>query len=54
MVKREIDARLVERFANEHVALLIYVASPELRQELRVRGQVLPYARSEPRVRGHE
>ena len=35
MVQREIDARVVERLANDHVALLLYVESNELRNRLR-------------------
>ncbi len=41
MVKKEIDARLIERLANEHVTLLIYVANEELRSELRIDIQAL-------------
>ncbi len=41
MVKKEVDARLIERLANDHVALLMYVSDAKLRTELRVDLQAL-------------
>lgn len=35
MVQREIDARVVERLANDRVTLLLYVETPEIRSRLR-------------------
>lgn len=41
MVKKEIDARLIERLANDRVTLLMYVSDPQLRGELRLDLQAL-------------
>lgn len=41
MVKKEIDARLIERLANDRVTLLVYVASADLRKDLRIDLQAL-------------
>lgn len=35
MVRQEIDARLIERMQNEHVTILPYVASEDIRGQLR-------------------
>lgn len=56
--KREMDARLLERLHNARVSLLLYVASPDLRKQLRLdlqqlqmpELQVTNYANELPRV----